>query len=59
MSDQTPADQQLRGRGRIYSSITDTMGDTPIVRLDRLASVHGVGAHLLAKLEFFMAPVKP
>jgi cysteine synthase A len=53
MSDQTPADQQPRGRGRIYSSITDTMGDTPIVRLDRLASVHGVGAHLLAKLEFF------
>ena len=25
------------GRGRIYNSITDTIGDTPLVRLDRLA----------------------
>lgn len=41
------------GRGRIYSSITDTIGDTPIVRLDRLAADRGVKAHLLAKLEFF------
>jgi cysteine synthase A len=41
------------GRGRIYQSITDTIGDTPIVRLDRLAKGKGVHAHLLAKLEFF------
>lgn len=41
------------GRGRIYQSITDTIGDTPIVRLDRLAKEKGVHAHLLAKLEFF------
>jgi cysteine synthase A len=41
------------GRGRIYGSITDTIGDTPIVRLDRLAADRGVKAHLLAKLEFF------
>ena len=41
------------GRGRIYDSITDTVGDTPIVRLDRIAKEKGVGAHLLAKLEFF------
>jgi cysteine synthase A len=41
------------GRGRIYGSITDTIGDTPIVRLDRLAANRGVKAHLLAKLEFF------
>jgi cysteine synthase A len=41
------------GRGRIYDSITDTIGDTPIVRLDRVAKEKGVGAHLLAKLEFF------
>lgn len=25
------------GRGRVYSSITETIGDTPIVRLDKLA----------------------
>lgn len=41
------------GRGRIYDSITETIGDTPLVRLDRLAQRHEVGAHLLAKLEFF------
>ena len=41
------------GRGRIYDSITDTIGDTPLVRLDRVAKEKGVGAHLLAKLEFF------
>ncbi len=41
------------GRGRIYSSITETIGDTPIVRLDKLAKARGVKANLLAKLEFF------
>ncbi|SIQ72289.1 cysteine synthase A [Rhizobium sp. RU20A] len=41
------------GRGRIYNSITETIGDTPIVRLDKLAAEKGVKAHLLAKLEFF------
>lgn len=41
------------GRGRIYSSITETIGNTPLVRLDRLAKAHGVKATLLAKLEFF------
>lgn len=41
------------GRGRIYGSITETIGDTPIVRLDKLAREKGVKAHLLAKLEFF------
>ena len=41
------------GRGKIYGSITDTIGDTPIVRLDRLAREKGVKANLLAKLEFF------
>ncbi len=48
------------GRGRIYDSIVDTIGDTPLVRLDRLAQLKGVGATLLAKLEFFnpMSSVK-
>ncbi len=44
---------KTRGRGIIYSSITETIGDTPIVRLDRLAKAHGMKANLLAKLEFF------
>ncbi|WP_313603695.1 cysteine synthase A [Rhizobium sp.] len=41
------------GRGRIYSSITETIGDTPLVRLDKLAKEKGVKATILAKLEFF------
>ncbi|OLP45185.1 cysteine synthase A [Rhizobium oryziradicis] len=41
------------GRGRVYGSITETIGDTPIVRLDKLAKEKGVKANLLAKLEFF------
>ena len=41
------------GRGRIYNSITETIGDTPLVKLDKLAGAHQVGATLLAKLEFF------
>jgi cysteine synthase A len=41
------------GRGKIYDSITQTIGDTPLVRLNRLAREKGVKANLLAKLEFF------
>jgi cysteine synthase A len=41
------------GRGRIYGSIIETIGDTPIVRLDKFAKEKGIVAHLLAKLEFF------
>ncbi|KQT43152.1 cysteine synthase [Aureimonas sp. Leaf454] len=49
-----PANEaRTHGRGRIYDSIVDTIGDTPIVRLDKLAREKGVKAHLLAKLEFF------
>jgi hypothetical protein len=41
------------GRGHIFASITDTIGDTPIVRLNRLPQMKGVKADVLAKLEFF------
>jgi cysteine synthase A len=41
------------GRGRIFDSITDTIGDTPLVRLNRLPKQRGVKANILAKLEFF------
>jgi len=41
------------GRGRIYGSITDTIGDTPLVRFDRIAAARGAKANLIAKLEFF------
>ena len=32
------------GRGRIYNSITETIGDTPLVRLDKFAKEKGVVA---------------
>lgn len=40
-------------RGRVYDSIVDTIGATPLVRINRLASEAGAKADLLAKLEFF------
>ena len=48
------------GRGRIYDSIIATVGDTPLVRLDRFAKEKGAKATILAKLEFFnpLASVK-
>src|SRR6266446_3092254 len=47
-------------RGRIYGDITETIGATPLVRLNRLPAKHGVKAEILAKLEFFnpLASVK-
>ena len=41
------------GRGRVYNSITETIGDTPLVRLNRMAKEAGVKADILLKLEFF------
>ncbi|NNC37020.1 MAG: cysteine synthase A [Acidimicrobiales bacterium] len=39
------------GRGKIYDSIIDTIGDTPLVRLPK--TTKGAKADLLYKLEFF------
>jgi cysteine synthase A len=44
---------RVPGRGRVYDSITDTIGDTPLVKLNRLPQLKGVKATILAKLEFF------
>jgi len=41
------------GRGRVYNSITETIGDTPLVRMHRMAKEAGVKADILLKLEFF------
>ncbi|MCL8381079.1 MULTISPECIES: cysteine synthase A [Xanthobacter] len=43
----------LVGRGRVYDSITETIGNTPLVRLKRLPELRGAKADILAKLEFF------
>ncbi len=40
-------------RGRVYDSVVDTIGGTPLVRVKRLAAAAGVKADILAKLEFF------
>lgn len=40
-------------RGRIYDSILETIGGTPLVRLPRLSAHYGTKATVLAKLEFF------
>jgi cysteine synthase A len=47
-------------RGRIYDSIIDTIGATPLVRFKRLAAEAGVKADIVGKLEFFnpLASVK-
>ncbi len=48
------------GRGRIYDSIIDTLGDTPLIRLPNLTRELKPKGEVLAKLEFFnpMASVK-
>lgn len=44
---------QPAGRGRIYESIVDTIGNTPIVRINAMAEAAGCVGNVLAKLEFF------
>jgi len=41
------------GRGKIYDSIIDTIGDTPLVRLPRLTAQLKPKGEVVAKLEFF------
>jgi cysteine synthase A len=40
-------------RGRIYKDITETVGATPLVWLNRIPKRDGIKAEILAKLEFF------
>jgi cysteine synthase A len=48
------------GRGRIFDSIAETIGDTPLVRAPRTSEAHGALADVVLKLEFFnpLASVK-
>jgi cysteine synthase A len=41
------------GRGKIYDSIIDTIGDTPLIRLPRLTAELKPKGEVVAKLEFF------
>lgn len=47
-------------RGKIFDSITETIGNTPLVRFNKLAAATGCKADLVGKLEFFnpLASVK-
>jgi cysteine synthase A len=38
---------------RIFNDISETIGNTPLVRLNRTAKKHGAKAEILLKLEFF------
>jgi cysteine synthase A len=59
MADATPdkiydaARFRRAGRGRIFDSILDTVGDTPLVRLPRLTAALKPKGEVVAKLEFF------
>lgn len=44
---------ETKGRGRVYHSILETIGNTPLVRLNRIAKEAGAVAEVYAKLEFF------
>lgn len=51
---------QSEFRGRIYNSVLDTIGATPLVRVPRITAEKNLQADLLLKLEFFnpLASVK-
>jgi cysteine synthase A len=59
MADATPdkvydaARYRRGGRGKIFDSILDTLGDTPLVRLPRLTAALQPKGEVVAKLEFF------
>ena len=41
------------GRGRVYDSIIETIGNTPLVRIARYCAAEGIDADIMLKLEFF------
>ena len=47
-------------RGRIYDSIAETIGNTPLVRIPKIVAEEGIKADICLKLEFFnpLASVK-
>src|SRR5664279_4601 len=46
----SPASRTTDGRGRLYDSVVDTIGNTPCIRLNRIAPKH---VRLYVKAEFF------
>ena len=53
MSEQKPIILDRPRRGRIYDSIVETIGNTPLVRIPRITAEEGITADICLKLEFF------
>ena len=53
VADHQPFELDKPGRGRIYDSIAETIGNTPLVRIPKMAKVYGAKADVTLKLEFF------
>ncbi|MCB1563483.1 MAG: cysteine synthase A [Alphaproteobacteria bacterium] len=49
----TPLKANIESRGKVYDSILDTVGGTPLVRLPKFTAKYGLEADIMAKLEFF------
>ena len=47
-----PPPRAAAARGRLYGSVLETIGGTPLVRLPRLEQAEGLAARLALKLEF-------
>lgn len=47
------SNRAVNSRGKIYNDIFETIGGTPLVRASRFMAKYGLGAEILAKLEFF------
>ncbi|MDD9798511.1 MAG: cysteine synthase A [Alphaproteobacteria bacterium] len=60
MTDKKIGNENKIGHGKIYNDITGTIGNTPLVRVQRITKQAGIKADILLKLEFFnpMASVK-
>src|ERR1700734_3905663 len=48
-----PAELDKPGRGRVYDNILETVGNTPLIRMHRLARASGCVADIVVKAEFF------
>ncbi len=53
MSEPKPLTFDRPHRGRIYDSIAETIGNTPLVRIPRITAEEGITADICLKLEFF------
>jgi cysteine synthase A len=52
MADGAPHNRPAAARGRIFGSVLEVVGATPLVRLPRLEAAEGLAGHLALKLEF-------